>query len=230
MGGIWGLVQMAVGVELPHVTRAPPLPLRPARSLSTNCPPPQVHIEPGHRHGSKIVFRGEAGSDSPDVAPGDLIFILEQKEHAEFKRIGSDLFYERTVRSPRGATLRCRVSFMLGRGARGMACCTAACIADMFCGRPPARARQVSLVEALTGARFHIKSLDDRVLDVSSGGGVIRPDSWMVVRGEGMPIHGRPFEKGNLYIHFNGERGRGPPTPRLPPAAAWGHGRAALEG
>lgn len=38
----------------------------------------QVHIEPGHRHGSKVVFRGEAGSDSPDVLPGDLIFILEQ--------------------------------------------------------------------------------------------------------------------------------------------------------
>lgn len=44
------------------------------------CTPPcqQVHIEPGHRHGSKVVFRGEAGSDSPDVLPGDLIFILEQ--------------------------------------------------------------------------------------------------------------------------------------------------------
>ncbi len=41
-------------------------------------PLPQVHIEPGHRHGSKVVFRGEAGSDSPDVLPGDLIFILEQ--------------------------------------------------------------------------------------------------------------------------------------------------------
>lgn len=131
---------------------------------------PQVHIEPGHRHGSKVVFRGEAGSDSPDVLPGDLIFILEQvrtlgvgcwclccevvgaghcrlqahcvaasvasapsvsrwtcthaaasspphqahprstlhacartlclaqKEHAAFKRIGTDLFYEKTVR------------------------------------------------------------------------------------------------------------------------------------
>ena len=40
--------------------------------------PAQVHIEPGHRHGSKVLFRGEAGSDSPDVLPGDLIFILEQ--------------------------------------------------------------------------------------------------------------------------------------------------------
>ena len=47
----------------------------PPRALA---PLPQVHVEPGHRHGSKVVFRGEAGSDSPDVLPGDLIFILEQ--------------------------------------------------------------------------------------------------------------------------------------------------------
>ncbi len=25
-----------------------------------------------------------------------------------------------------------------------------------------------------------------------------------VLQGEGMPIHGRPFDKGNLYIHFSG--------------------------
>eukprot|EP00887_Chlorella_sp_A99_P005312 scaffold1.g5312.t1 len=127
------------------------------KGLAPNRKVFEVHIEPGHRHGSKIVFRGEAGSDSPDVAPGDLIFILEQKDHSEFKRIGSDLFFE----------------------------------------------KQVSLVEALTGAHFHVKHLDERVLDISSSGGVVTPDSWMVVKGEGMPLHGRPFEKGNLYIHFS---------------------------
>lgn len=116
----------------------------------------EVHVEPGHRHGSKIVFRGEAGSDAPDVLPGDLIFVLEQKEHATFKRIGSDLFYE----------------------------------------------KRISLVEALTGAFMRIKHLDDRVLEINSAGTVIKPDAWMSVRGEGMPIHGRPFEKGNLYVHF----------------------------
>ncbi|KAK2080159.1 hypothetical protein QBZ16_000012 [Prototheca wickerhamii] len=119
----------------------------------------EVHVEPGHRHGAKIVYRGEAGSDGPDVLPGDLIFVLEQKEHASFKRIGSDLFLE----------------------------------------------KQVSLVEALTGTLMHVKHLDDRVLEINSAGTVIKPDAWMCVRGEGMPIHGRPFEKGNLYIHFSVE-------------------------
>lgn len=118
----------------------------------------EVHIEPGHRHGSKVVFRGEAGSDSPDVLPGDLIFILEQKEHGGFKRIGTDLFFEKSV----------------------------------------------SLVDALCGAHFHLPHLDERVLEVASTG-VIKPDSWACIRGEGMPIHGRPFDKGNLYVHFTVE-------------------------
>lgn len=118
----------------------------------------EVHVEPGHRHGAKVLFRGEAGADSPDVAPGDLVFILEQREHASFKRIHSDLFFE----------------------------------------------KHVSLVEALTGAQFRLRHLDGRYLDVSTTPGqVIKPEAWMSVRGEGMPIQGRGgMDKGNLYIHF----------------------------
>ena len=52
-----------------------------------------------------------------------------------------------------------------------------------------------------------VHQMDERVLEVSSSGTVIKPDAWMVVKGEGMPIHGRPFEHGNLYIHFTGEEG-----------------------
>lgn len=119
----------------------------------------EVHVEPGMRAGSKIVFRGEAGSDSPDVLPGDLVFVVEQKEHSQFKRIGTDLFLEKSV----------------------------------------------SLVEALTGAHFHVATLDNRSLEVTSAGQVIKPDAWMCIRGEGMPVQGRPFEKGNMYIHFTVE-------------------------
>ncbi len=32
---------------------------------------------------------------------------------------------------------------------------------------------------------------------------MLKPDSYVCVRNEGMPVHGRPFDKGNLYIHFN---------------------------
>lgn len=119
----------------------------------------EVMVEPGMKNGSKIVLRGEAGTDSPDTQPGDLVFVLEQREHPLFKPIGTDLLFE----------------------------------------------KEVSLVEALTGAHFHIAHLDGRALEVSSAGQVIKPDSWMRVSGEGMPVPGRPFDRGNLYIHFTVE-------------------------
>lgn len=34
---------------------------------------------------------------------------------------------------------------------------------------------------------------------------MIKPDSWACIKGEGMPVQGRPFDKGNLYIHFTGQ-------------------------
>ena len=119
-----------------------------------------VHVEPGHKHGSKIILRGEAGCPDPTVAPGDIIFVLEQKPHALFKRIGADLVMERPI----------------------------------------------SLAEALTGFDFTLPTLEEgRTIRVShpAGGPVIKPDTWWRVPGEGMPHHGRPFDKGNLYIHFS---------------------------
>ena len=32
---------------------------------------------------------------------------------------------------------------------------------------------------------------------------MIKPDSWKCINDEGMPVHGSPFQKGNLCIQFN---------------------------
>jgi DnaJ family protein A protein 2 len=62
----------------------------------------------------------------------------------------------------------------------------------------------IPLVEALAGFAFTVKHLDDRVLLVKSEKGeIINPGDIKMIANEGMPIHKRPFEKGNLYIHFN---------------------------
>lgn len=63
--------------------------------------------------------------------------------------------------------------------------------------------KTVSLVEALCGASFTVKHLDGRILRINTPpGDVIKPDTFMRIADEGMPVHGRPFQKGNLYIHF----------------------------
>jgi len=119
----------------------------------------EIPIEAGMKNGQKIVKKGEAGYTQPGVAPGDLIFILEQKEHATFKRKGSDLLMT----------------------------------------------KKISLTEALCGYQFEIEQLDGRKLVVTQkpGDKVTKPDCWRCINDEGMPVHGAPFQKGNLYINLD---------------------------
>lgn len=42
------------------------------------------------RDGQKITFHGE-GDQEPGLEPGDVIIVLDQKEHAIFQRQGDDL-------------------------------------------------------------------------------------------------------------------------------------------
>lgn len=116
----------------------------------------EVFVEKGMRHGQKIVFRGEA-DEAPDTVPGDIVFVLQQKEHKTFTRKGSDLIVE----------------------------------------------KEITLVEALTGYTGTIKHLDGRTLLVKTQPGeIIRPGEVKKINDEGMPVHGRPFDKGNLYVKF----------------------------
>lgn len=117
----------------------------------------EVHIEKGMREGQKITFTGES-DQAPGMEPGDIIFVLKQKEHPHFKRSGADLYIE----------------------------------------------HKITLMDALGGTSFTINHLDDRVLVVSTEeGDVIKPGDTRVIAKEGMPIHKRPYEKGNLYIKFD---------------------------
>jgi len=50
----------------------------------------EVHIDKGMEDGQKITFMGE-GDQSPGLEPGDIIIILEEKEHSIFRRKDMDL-------------------------------------------------------------------------------------------------------------------------------------------
>jgi len=56
----------------------------------------EVHIQKGSPDGHKIPFR-EMADENPDADTGDVIFIVKQTEHAEFKRRGANLFLEREI-------------------------------------------------------------------------------------------------------------------------------------
>lgn len=64
--------------------------------------------------------------------------------------------------------------------------------------------KDIELVESLCGFKFIIEHLDKRKIVVESKPNeVIKPDSILCIAGEGMPIHGNPYEHGKLFIHFN---------------------------
>ncbi|KAL2609576.1 hypothetical protein R1flu_028149 [Riccia fluitans] len=56
----------------------------------------EVHVEKGMQNGQKITFQGEA-DEAPDTITGDIVFVLQVKEHQKFKRKGDDLFVEHTL-------------------------------------------------------------------------------------------------------------------------------------
>ncbi|GFQ02583.1 Dnaj protein homolog [Phtheirospermum japonicum] len=119
----------------------------------------EVHVEKGMQNSQKITFPGEA-DEAPDTVTGDIVFVLQQKEHPKFKRKGDDLFIEHSL----------------------------------------------SLTESLCGFQFLLTHLDGRQLLIKSPAGeVVKPNSYKAINDEGMPMYGRPFMKGKLYIHFNVE-------------------------
>jgi len=62
----------------------------------------------------------------------------------------------------------------------------------------------LTLSEALTGFRFPVTHLDDRVLIIESQpNDIVKPGDIRVIEGEGFPKHKNPYLKGNLYIKFH---------------------------
>ena len=57
----------------------------------------EVPVDKGHMTGQKVVLKGEAGYSDPTALPGDIVFTIEQKEHAMFTRKMNDLFYEKEI-------------------------------------------------------------------------------------------------------------------------------------
>lgn len=50
----------------------------------------EVHIDKGMSHNQKVTFTGMA-DEIPDMEPGDINFVVQEKEHDLFKRKGADL-------------------------------------------------------------------------------------------------------------------------------------------
>merc|ERR1719498_2143050 len=56
----------------------------------------EVHVPKGSPDGHKIHFH-EKADEIPDGEAGDVVFVLQEQAHADYKRNGDDLFIERDI-------------------------------------------------------------------------------------------------------------------------------------
>lgn len=56
----------------------------------------EVNVYPGMKEGQRVVFEGE-GDQHPDIVPGDVVFIIEEKPHKEYTRKGDDLYLNQKI-------------------------------------------------------------------------------------------------------------------------------------
>lgn len=56
----------------------------------------EVHVDKGMKDGQQIRFSGE-GDQEPGLEPGDIVIVLDEKEHDCFKRSGTDLLYKMEI-------------------------------------------------------------------------------------------------------------------------------------
>ena len=65
------------------------------------------------------------------------------------------------------------------------------------------RDMDISLKESILGFKKKIKTVDGREIEVrNEPNEIIKPFSWMIIEGEGMPIRGNTTKKGDLHIKF----------------------------
>ncbi|GMN60994.1 hypothetical protein TIFTF001_030079 [Ficus carica] len=139
----------------------------------------------------------------PDTVTGDIVFVLQQKEHPKFKRKGDDIFYEHTLSLTEAL---CGFQFIIthldGR--------------QLLIKSQPGEVVKPDLqlsVNISGYASFNEPSLVHSCLWFTvpflfsghSWVADIEHYQFKAINDEGMPMYQRPFMKGKLYIHFTVE-------------------------
>jgi DnaJ family protein A protein 2 len=133
-----------------------------------------VYVDKGMKNGQKITFSGE-GDQAPDIIPGDVIIVLEEKPHAHFKRKDNDLMYSAKI----------DLLTALNGG-------------DFGIKHLDGRILKVNITpgDVVKPGTLHREQKFTKVALTPWLGEV------KAIHGEGMPGFRRPFDKGTLYVQF----------------------------
>ena len=140
------------------------------------------------RDGQKITFNGE-GDQEPGLEPGDVMIVLDQKEHDVFQRKDDDLTMKMNIKLAEALcgfkkTIRTLDDRML-----------------IISSHPGTGLGSAGLQRCLVCGQYLLFRLTERVFFLSTGE-VIKHNDIRCVQNEGMPVYRDPYEKGQLIIRF----------------------------
>lgn len=55
-----------------------------------------MHVDKGMKNNDKVTF-SEMADEVPNMETGDIVFVVQEKEHTLFKRKGADLLIEKNI-------------------------------------------------------------------------------------------------------------------------------------
>lgn len=139
----------------------------------------------GMKDGQRITFHGE-GDQEPGLEPGDVIIVLEQKEHAVFHRQDKDLVMKTNIKLVEALCGFKRTVETLDNRMIIISSESGNCLTQLVCFLS-------------FGEQCHFKFHEHLF---SSTGEVIKHGDVKCVQNEGMPIYKNPHEKGQLIIQF----------------------------
>lgn len=135
----------------------------------------EIEVEKGSQPGQSKVLYGEA-DDEPGMETGDLHVVFAEKEEKESSK-----------KAKKGKKSQVPEFNRLQKNPNDLVI-----------------EKDLTLAECLLGYEFSFKHLDDRIVVVQSQPGVVtKPDDVLLVEGEGMPVHGVPNRRGDLFIKIN---------------------------
>ncbi|MEQ2209318.1 hypothetical protein XENOCAPTIV_028411 [Xenoophorus captivus] len=148
----------------------------------------EVHIDKGMKDGQKITFHGE-GDQEPGLEPGDVIIVLDQKEHPRFQRQGNDLIMKMDIKLAEALCgFRKTIQTLDNR--------------MLIVSTKPGTVTLYRLASSLYPCCCLVYRCTDFCFVT---GEVIKHNDIKFVQNEGMPIHRDPYERGMLIVQFQVE-------------------------
>ncbi|CAK9160524.1 unnamed protein product [Ilex paraguariensis] len=166
-----------------------------------------IRVKPGWKKGTKITFKGK-GDQKPGTLPADIAFVMDEKRHPVYKRLGDDLELGVEIPLP-GWKKGTKITFK-GKGDQKPGTLQADIAFVIDEKRHPVYKRlgndlelgvEIPLVQALTCCTITIPLLGGEKMTLSFDD-ILYQGCEKIIPGQGMPKPNEEGRRGDLQVKF----------------------------